>query len=101
MASSESESGPIEAVDQSLRETSPDTMDLEQLLMTLDLGGIPSKERMSLISRNGSSLSATIQKDAWQAAGIERESAGSVETYSYEKHGLILIDLNSHESADE
>lgn len=94
-------SSPIEAVDSSIHETTPETMDLEDFLAELDLGGIPKRRRMSLIARNGYSLSATIQKSALDEYGISQDNAGSVETYAYEEHGLILIDLNSHEPADE
>lgn len=74
----------IEAVDNEIRETTPESMDLEALLDELDLNGIPTKKQMSLVQQGTNSLTTTLQQDAWQNAGITLNSAGKIDTYYYE-----------------
>lgn len=90
----------LKTVDNGLTNACPEDMDIEEFLRTLDVDGIPTKQDLSLIPQR-QSLTATIDKQAWQAAGISLETAGSVDAYCYHDHGLILIDLNSHEPDHE
>jgi len=86
----------LEAVDSRLKSACPETMDMNDLLSSLDLDGVPSKQTVSLVHQNGS-LRATIDKNACDSADIGLDTAGRVDTYSYEQHGIVLVDLNSHE----
>ena len=90
----------LDAVDSSLQQACPDTMSLEQLLEQLDLDGIPTRQRASLVPQGGNSLTVTVQKRAWKEANISIDNAGEIETYHYPKHGLLLLDLNSHEPSE-
>jgi len=89
-------SSDVEAIDQSLRKNCGGSMDLETFLSELDLDGIPTKANMSLVSRNGKTCSVAVQKSALEASDIYPENAGTVDTYHYDRAGVVLIDLNSH-----
>jgi len=86
----------LDAVDSSIKQACPDSMNIEKLLSSLELDGIPVRQRVTLTQQN-QSLRVTVDSDAWQSAGIDAESAGSIDSYYYRQHGIVLLNLNSHE----
>jgi hypothetical protein len=80
-----------------LSQLSTDDQTVSEVIDSLDLSGVPIRERGCSLHRNKSSLRVTIMADAWQDQDIRPSDAPAVDQYYFPDTGFLLVDLNTNE----